>query len=290
MTRFVLPQLMVYPCLLAALAGCDGTTGDLVTRVGSPPAGQGDAGQGNVGAAGGAEAESSWQIQLSGTLDASFDVSVYEADLFALDAEFVRAVHVAGHSLTCYVSVGTAEPWRSDYDTLPAAAIGSALADYPQEHWLDVRDEGVRRTMTARIAIAARTGCDAVELSNLGAHTTDSGFPLTQADDLDYARSLIEACHSRGLTGGISGSDDLVPRLATVADWGLTEECLAYDSCATWQAFTAQSKRVFMIEYGSTNDAPTLCAEAAKLGFSLVIKRRALDSFRVGCASKTMNP
>jgi len=278
-------------CLLAALSlslnGCEGTTGDLVTFVGS---GQGGAGQPNAGAGGAAEAEKSWQIQLTGPLDASFDVSLYELDLFALDAKAVQAVHGPGRALTCYVSVGTAEPWRSDYGALPSTAIGNALADYPQERWLDVRDADVRSVMAARIALAARIGCDAVELSNLGGHGADSGFALTRADDLDYARSLIDACHRSGMTAGISGSDDLISLLAADADWGLAEECLAYDSCAAWRAFSELKKPVFMIEYGSANDAPTLCAEAAKLGFALVIKRRALDAFRVGCPAIPANP
>lgn len=267
---------------VAALAGCNGTTGTLVTLVddaGGPEPTPGAAGSPGVPL----NATVNWQIQLTGTLDTSLAVDLYEADLFALNAPSVRAIHDAGRKLTCYVSVGTAEPWRSDYASFPAAAIGNSLTDYPQEHWLDVRDEGVRQVIARRLDLAASTGCDAVELSNLQAHTVDSGFPLTQADVLDYASWLIGESHSRKISAGVSASDDLVPLLVTEADWGLTEECLAYDSCAAWQAFTRAGKPVFMIEYGSTNDAPALCPEATRLGFSLVIKRRALDAFRVGC-------
>ena len=268
----------------ALLVACDGTTGDLVTRS-KPAMAEGGSGGGGAGGGGGLQPGlgSTWQIQLTGTLDTSFDVDRYEADLFALDAATVHAVRDPGRALACYVSVGTAEPWRSDYDTLPKAAIGNAVDDYPQERWLDVRDDDVRQVMAQRLTLAVNTGCDAVELSNLGAHTADSGFPLGLADDVDYARWLISEAHARGLSAGLSASDDLVPQLVEQADWGLTEECLAYDSCAAWQTFPARGKAVFMIEYGSQNDVPVLCPEAAKFGFSLVIKRRALDAFRVGC-------
>jgi hypothetical protein len=275
---------------LAALLGCDGTAGTLITLTDASSAGAGAAG-GSAGAGGmGPDSAPSWQIQLTGSFDTSFDVERYEADLFALDAAAVRAVHEPGHTLTCYVSVGTAEPWRSDYMDLPSAAIGNALSDYPQERWLDVRNQGVRDVMTERLALAASIGCDAVELSNLGAHLADSGFALSQADEVGYGQWLISTAHARGLAAGVSGSDDLVPLLVADADWGLTEECLAYDSCAVWQAFTKRGKPVFMIEYGSANDAPVLCPEAAKLGFSLVIKRRALDAFRVGCQGISLKP
>ncbi len=272
---------------LCALPACDGTTGNLVTHE-SNAAGAGAGG--DVGTGGSTLVQENWQIQLTGTLDTSLDVEVYEADLFALDPASVRAVHDPGHTLHCYVSVGTAEPWRADYDALPAAAIGNAVADYPQESWLDVRDAAVLGVMEARLTQAASIGCDGVELSNLSVHSADSGFPLTLSDERDYGQALIAACHARGLTAGISASDDLVPLLADAADWGLTEECLAYDSCGAWQAVTRLAKPVFMIEYGSSNDAPALCPEAATLGFSLVIKRRALDAFRVGCPAMSANP
>ena len=274
---------------LAALLGCDGTAGTLITLSDTASAGAG--GVETAGAPGMlANSPTSWQIQLTGMFDTSFDVARYEADLFALDAASAKAVHEPGRTLVCYVSVGTAEPWRSDYLDIPGAAIGNALSDYPQERWLDVRSDAVREVMTRRIARAASIGCDALEFSNLGAHLADSGFALTQADETEYAEWLIAGAHARGLAAGMSGSDDLVPLLVADADWGLTEECLAYDSCAVWQAFTRLGKPVFMIEYGSANDAPVLCPEAAKFGFSLVIKRRALDAFRVGCDAIPAKP
>ncbi len=267
---------------LSVLTACDGTTGNLVTFASGGGAG------GGAGSA--AIAQESWQIQLTGTLDTTLDVDVYEADLFALDAAAVRAVHEPSRALHCYVSVGTAEPWRPDYDQFSESAIGKAVADYPQERWLDVRDGSVLSVIEARLTQAASTGCDGVELSNLSVHSADSGFPLTLADERGYAQALIAACHARGLSAGISASDDLVPLLAETADWGLTEECLAYDSCSAWQALTRLGKPVYMIEYGSSSDAPALCPEAASLGFSLVIKRRALDAFRVGCPAMSANP
>ncbi len=268
--------------MLALCASCHGTSGTLVYLTDSA------ASAGAGGTPSGApqflpSPGTTWQVQLTGTLDSSFDVQFYELDLFALDPKDVQTLHDAGRALGCYVSVGSAEPWRPDYANFPSSALGKPLADYPQELWLDVRDAGVRQVMTQRLQLAASSGCQAVELSNLQAYSEDSGFPLTQADELSYAQSLIEQCHALGLSAGISAGDDLVPALVPSADWGLTEECLSYDDCAAWQPFTNAGKAVFMIEYGSSKDAPVLCPEAAKLGFSLAIKRRALDAFRVGC-------
>ena len=269
--------------LLVAASSCDGTRGTLVTLNEAVVPDAGSAGA--TGDAGNSAQLPTfdWQIQLSGELDTSFDVPWYEADLFALDAAAVTAIKPPGRTLTCYVSVGTAEPWRADFDQLPVVAIGNELSDYPQERWLDVRNETVRAVMGRRLDSAAELGCTGIELANLAAHRADSGFALSQADELDYAQWLISAAHDRALSAGISASDDLAPLLVSDADWGLTEECLAYDSCAVWQAFVDRGKPVLMIEYGSASNAPALCPEAAQRGFSLVIKRRALDAFRVGC-------
>lgn len=277
--------------LLGAASACEGTQGTLVSSNEPILPDSGAAGVSGAASAAGASGIAGamplpsvdWQIQLTGELDTTVDVSFFEADLFALDPDTVGAVKTPGRTLACYVSVGTAEPWRPDYERFSEAVLGEPLVDYPQERWLDVRSDEVRAVMDDRLTRAVQLGCDAVELSNLSAHHAESGFPLTPADELDYASWLIARAHERALDAGISASDDLVPLLVDQADWGLTEECLAYDSCQVWRAFPAQGKPVFMIEYGSANNASALCPAATELGFSLVIKRRALDAFRVGC-------
>lgn len=274
-------------------AGCHETTGTLLTF---------EKGQGtDAGDAGNRDSDvdvpllrptrdTTWQIQLTGTIDTSFDVGMYEVDLFALDATTAKRLHDRGRMVACYVSVGTAEPYRADYASFPASAVGNALVDYPEEHWLDSRNPEVRSLMAARLQLAQVSGCDGVELSSLQAHSEDSGFALTRADDLDYARWLLAESHQRGLSAGVSTSDDLVASLAAEADWGSAAECLANDSCQAWQPFVAASKAVLLVEFGSNSDAPSLCSEAAQLGYSLVIKRRALDAFRVGCPVTDAEP
>ena len=267
-------------------AGCHETTGTLLTFDKPQASDAGDAGEADSGGGGPLfrpGPDTTWQIQLTGTIDTSFDVDLYEVDLFALDAATAKRFHDRGRIVACYVSVGTAEPYRADYTSFPASALGNALVDYPEERWLDPRNQEVRALMAARLQLASASACDAVELSSLQAHSEDSGFALTRADDLDYARWLLAECHARGLSAGVSTSEDLVASLATEADWGVTAECLSNDDCQAWQPFSAANKAVFVVEYGSNSDAPALCAEAARLGYSLVIKRRGLDAFRAGC-------
>lgn len=226
--------------------------------------------------------DASWQIQLTQSVDTSLDVSLWVIDSF-LDPALVTRLKDAGRHVACYVSVGTFEPWREDADRFPQEAIGRELADYPDESWLDVRNETVRSLMAARLDALVRQGCDSVQASSLDGHSVDSGFALTLSDDLDYARFLSSEAHGRGLGFALTTSGELVGQAQPYADWGLAEQCLANADCGSWSSFAAARKPVFMVEFGAAEDAPALCAGAQQLGYNLLIKRRALDGFRIAC-------
>lgn len=292
--------------VLTLLASCNGTTGTLVTLPesvasggtsgagGAPDSGAPDSGMSASGmSSAGAPASAifqptpgiDWQIQLSGTVDTSVNVPVYEVDLFDTDATLLADLHAQDRKVACYISVGTDEHWRADSAQFPAAAIGNADRGYAMESWLDVRDATTRTVMGARLMLASNHGCDAVELSNLDGYENNTGFPLTLNDELDYARILLGQGHALGLSIGLSSSDELVTTLSAEAEFGLTQGCLSSQSCAAWQPFISAGKAVFLVEFGTETDAATLCPQAKSLGFSLIIKHSNLDAFRVGCGN-----
>ncbi|MDY7099936.1 MAG: endo alpha-1,4 polygalactosaminidase [Actinomycetota bacterium] len=53
----------------------------------------------------------SWQWQVSGTIDTSFDVDVYDID-HEVSASVVDELHADGRRVICYLSAGTAEDYR----------------------------------------------------------------------------------------------------------------------------------------------------------------------------------
>src|SRR3954452_2501987 len=105
---------------------------------------------------------SAWQIQLTGTLDATVDVRSYIVDV-GTPASAIRGLHDAGRIVLCYFSAGTMEPFRGDASRFPASALGAPLTDYPDERWIDVRDATVRAIMQDRIIAAAGAGCDGID-------------------------------------------------------------------------------------------------------------------------------
>ena len=222
-----------------------------------------------------------WQVQLTGPLDASLDVSVYDVDLFDTSAAQVAALRAAGRRVICYVSVGTYEPWRPDATSFPAAALGEPLASFPNERWLDTRDATVRALMTARLELAAQKGCDGVDLSNLSSGAAQTGFP--DADAAAYGRFLARGAHDRGLAAGLGGGSDVADALAGDFEWALTEGCLGAGTCAAHAAFAAAGKVVFGVEFGAASDAATVCPAARQAGLDALIKNPSYDAFRVAC-------
>ncbi len=225
----------------------------------------------------------SWQWQLSGTIDTSLPVAMYDIDLFDAPDDVLATLRARGIRIVCYFSAGSHEDWRADASEFPAAAIGAPLDGWPGERWLDIRSPNVRTRMRARIARARQRGCDGVEPDNVDGYANQSGFPLTAADQLDYNRFLAREAHALGLSIGLKNDLDQVPQLVGEFDWALSEECVAHDECAALAPFIAANKAVFHVEYGAAALATTVCPKTNALRFDTLIKNLDLDAWRVAC-------
>ncbi len=220
-----------------------------------------------------------WQWQLSGPLDTSLPVDMYDVDLVTTSDAELHALHQRGVKIVCYFSAGTYEPGRPDVSALPPAVIGKPVEGWPDERWLDIRAPAVRALVRARLDRAARRGCDGVEPDNVDGYTHDTGFALTAGDARAFDRFVAAEAHARGLSVGLKNDVEQIPALVAHFDWALDEECVAHDECDALAPFVAAHKAVFHVEYG------TECPKLRPRGFSTLIKRRSLDAFRIACVS-----
>jgi hypothetical protein len=226
----------------------------------------------------------SWQWQLTGTIDTSFDVAMYDIDLFDAPQSVIDSLHASGRIVICYFSAGSYENWRPDTSDFPSSALGNALDGWPGERWLDVRSTGVRDVMRARLDRAVTKRCDGVEPDNVDGYANSTGFPLTAANQLDYNRFLASEAHARGLSVGLKNDPDQVAMLVGNFDWELDEECLQYNECDKLAPFIAAGKAVFHVEYSDVTNAATVCPQTRPLEFSTLIKHRdPVDAWRVAC-------
>ncbi len=247
------------------------------------------AGSGGSGAGGGQPAfwtptpGSSWQAQLSGEIDPALDVDFFYLDADNLSDQARAELSSAGKHIACYLSAGSFEPWRDDADQFPESALGNPLEGYPDELWIDIRDDSVRALLTARIDRFADAGCDSVLPANLEAYQADSGFALTREDERDFALFLSSEIHARAMSAGLSISAELIPEVMAAFDWALVIDCLSSGACTAYQPLRAAGKAVLLIEFGDESDVDAVCPAAAELGFDALIKDQGLGAFRVPC-------
>ncbi len=227
----------------------------------------------------------SWQWQLSGPLDPSVEAAVYDIDLFDVEADVVTDLHTQGRRVICYLSAGSWEDWRPDRDDFPTEVIGRRYAGWPGERWLDIRRiDLLAPIMRARLDLCQAKGFDAVEPDNIDGYQNRTGFPLTAKDQLAYNRWLAAEAHARGLSIGLKNDPDQVETLLPDFDWALTEDCFAEGWCRDLIPFVAAGKAVLAAEYTDTGvSLDMLCPQAKALGFSLILKHRDLDAYRVTC-------
>lgn len=289
-----LPSCAVVAIALAACSdgGATTSTGSGgATSAASGATGMGTA-SGSTGAAGTGGAPgvyqppplTSWQWQLSGAIDTSVDVTVYDVDMIeATDAELAK-LKADGRKVICYFSAGSYEPYRPDAGEFAPADLGNELVGWPGERWLDTRSDGVRTIMKARLDVAKTRGCDGVEPDNVDAYSNDSGFPLTADTQIDFNSFIAAEAHARGLSVGLKNDVDQAADLAPLFDWALNEECYTYDECDGYAAtFIAAGKAVFQTEYVAESELANVCAVTKPLGLSTILKDLDLDAYRVPC-------
>jgi endo-alpha-1,4-polygalactosaminidase (GH114 family) len=231
----------------------------------------------------------SWQWQLTDLpIDPTFDVAMYDIDLFEHEARTVAALQADGRRVVCYVSAGSWENWRPDAAAFPERVLGRKYEGWPGERWLDIRQLDVLGPiMAARLDACADKGFDGVEVDNVDGYTNATGFPLTYEDQLRYNIWLADAAHTRGLSIGLKNDGEQVGDLERYYDWAMTEDCYAEGWCEAMGPFIAAGKAVFAAEY---TDAMTvnrfltrICPQAEAMGFSVILKHRDLDAWRAAC-------
>lgn len=231
-----------------------------------------------------------WQWQLAGQVNAGYDATVYDIDLFDAQPTIIDALHARGRRVVCYFSAGTSEDWREDFGRFDDSDIGHPLPEWPGERWVDTRSRNVREIMRGRLDLARSKGCDGVEPDNVDAYLHQSGFELDAATQLDFNRFLAAESHARGLAAGLKNDLDQIPELVSDFDFAVNEQCFEFTECEPYAEFVAAGKPVFNAEYAdhyrrnAHGERDALCQSAHAAGIrTLVLPRDLDDSLRFAC-------
>lgn len=234
----------------------------------------------------------SWQWQLTGTVDQTFDVTMYDIDMFDNTASVVQSLHNAGRKVICYVDAGTWESWRpdaNDTNLFPASVKGNDVSKgdstggtWVGEKWLDIRNPVIYPAMQARMDQCQAKGFDGIEFDNVDGYANDTGFPLTASDQLSYNVFLANEAHKRGLSVALKNDLDQVTTLLPYFDWALNEECFDYQECDSLTPFIKAGKAVMQVEYNLSTSS--FCPQANKMNFNSLRKHEdPVDAWREAC-------
>ena len=105
----------------------------------------------------------SWQWQLSGTIDTTVDVEMYDVDMVTTPQATIDLLHARGVKVICYFSAGSYESYRLDSSRFLPADLGLVMDGWPDEKWLNIRSANVRAIMASRLDVAVSKHCDGVE-------------------------------------------------------------------------------------------------------------------------------
>jgi len=268
-----------------------GTAGAIAAGEAGQPSGGGagggqggnpSSGNGGAGASGAfwkPSAGVTWQWQLTETIDQTVNVSVYDIDGFDSDASLVKELHDQGRKVICYLSVGSYEDWRPDAKSFPAAVLGNEYPGWPGERFVDIRAKALRDIIAARFDLCKQKGFDGIEPDNMDVYGSNSGFPLTEKDGVDYANWLSGEAHARGLNIGQKNAAELAKQIQSAFDWVLTEDCYDQGWCAEVSVYLEHDKPVFMSEYTDTGvDFNAACNWSKPKKYSPILKGRDLDA------------
>ncbi|MGF1723780.1 endo alpha-1,4 polygalactosaminidase [Photobacterium nomapromontoriensis] len=232
---------------------------------------------------------STWQWQLNGNMNTSYDVDIYDIDLFDASEALIQQLQAKNIKVICYFSAGSYEEWRDDAKAFEQAELGHALDGWPGERWLDIRSSNVLLIMKDRLDLAVQKGCDGVEPDNVDGYTNKTGFDLTANDQLTFNRLIANEAHARNLSVGLKNNLDQVNELVDYYDFAVNEQCFEYQECQMLTPFIDKGKAVLNAEYdkkyiNNKEDREAMCTKSREMQFSTLILPLDLDdTFRMSC-------
>ena len=233
----------------------------------------------------------SWQWQLSGNINTSYNVELYDIDLFDTNQSTIDNLHNQGKKVICYFSAGSYENWRSDKDKFSSSVLGNNLDGWAGEKWLDItRLDILAPIMNSRLDFAKSKKCDGVEPDNVDGYTNDTGFSLSETDQLNYNKYLAFEAHKRGLSIALKNDLNQIIELEPYFDFAVNEQCHQYNECDKMNPFINANKPVFNAEYNqkyidnNNSERDNMCSSSISNKLKTLIVPILLDdNFRISC-------
>jgi uncharacterized protein (TIGR01370 family) len=171
-------------------------------------------------------------------------------------SESVQAIKANGNEVGAYISIGTGENWRDDFDSLQPYLVPLQWAEWEGEYFINEASTSVVDVMKARIDQIAAWGCDWVEFDNMDWVSDYSreeyGVQMSREESIAYFQEMCDYVHQKGLKcmakNTVEGAENFD---------GVTYE--SYNNNKNWwdnsgaQSFLNADKIVLIIHYNESN-------------------------------------
>ena len=196
----------------------------------------------------------------------------------------IDRIHKYKAKAICYISAGTWEKWRPDAKKFSAAVKGKSNG-WRQEKWLDIRQTALLLPiMQTRITMCKNKGFDAIEFDNVDGYLNNTGFPLSNLDQVYYNSLLANMAHAAGLLAGLKNDSNQITELLPFFDFAINEQCFQYQECDQLRLFINANKAVFNVEYKLKPSK--FCRQALSMRFNSIKKRLNLGEEVIFCNNK----
>ncbi len=118
--------------------------------------------------------------------------------------EAITEMQSAGNVVGCYMSIGTCEDWRDDFEEMQQYCVEEQWGEWAGEYFVDMPVPGLMAIMETRIDNMADWGCDMIEYDNMDwafdeDYHAEYGFEATPEDAIAYFQALCEYTHGQGM-------------------------------------------------------------------------------------------
>jgi len=116
----------------------------------------------------------------------------------------ILAIKAKGNEVGAYISIGTGEAYRDDFNQMKQYLVSKPWGQWPDEYFVNNTTSGILDVMKARIDKIALWGCDWVEFDNMDWVYDDElrssyGFSVTIKEGVDYYKKLCDYVHEKGM-------------------------------------------------------------------------------------------
>jgi cysteinyl-tRNA synthetase len=187
----------------------------------------------------------------------------------------IPAIKADGNLVAVYISVGTGEDWREDFDYFEDSLVERYWGEWPGEYFIDRITDDLMRVMKSRIDLAAAWGADYIEFDNMDwafdeVNRKKYGFHVTEEESLVYVNSLKDYASASGLKCMAKNMTKGVESFAGVTYESWPDDKNWWDP-ADLRSFLSEGKLCIVFHYKERNPDKALAEYRDLYGSELLV-------------------